>query len=1307
MAGPDDPESGAAGAGAGADADPSAPPASGAPVGRADPRAEQPRERDEGEAGQEPLAEEEAEVEGEGEGQQEQEQPGPGAPPAADGAAAAHPEPAAPAAAAAPAPAPAPAAADGAEEAGGESDPEPQLKYERLGCDVKSILAGGAAATTLALSEKVLALGTSAGGIHILDYSGNEVKRFAHHPGPVRHLSFDAEAEHIASCCGGSYVTVANLYTDESVKFTFKRPITVVCLDPRYGSRKTKELVTGDVRGRVKLSSQGWLGRSDHVLHQGEGAVQAVAWAGTTLAWTDAIGARVYASSNHQLLGSMARPKHGRFSDCLSSRLFLAPDESAVYAAWPDAVRVGRIVARAGDGGVVTRHLQVIASFPTDSFCLGAVPHGQGLALLVYPTDADPQSSEGGHSSGGGEEEGGEGEQQQQQQEQQQEEEGGAGAEAEAGPVPPPGGRATGGEEDGGGGEDAKGVAAASHDSAEGGASAPIAVPPLRRRGSRGGGRPPADAVVRSPGTGGLAAAAAALAKRPSPPAPAAALAEGGGAGAGAGAAASPPPAPPPQGSLFSRARQDAAAARVAKATAAPATAFAAAAAAPAPPSPLPAAPPSRRSSAAAPEADAAGEAGAAAARTYRPPGRPLRPELRIVTLTNREVASDALAIKGHEGWLPGDFELVPSYGNEAALSAASAASVTAAPTAAAAADGGAPGAGGAPGGGGAGGAAAALAEAEARAAAAARARRAAGLGEFMYFIVSPKDIVIGRYRDAEDRIGWLLERRRFEDALAAAERERGLPAAVWEAVVQAYLSHLTSNGDWAAAAQLLPRLLRDKVPAWERWVYEFGQARRLALLAPVLPTKRPSLHPQTYELVMAALLVDPSHHGALLELVQSWPNSLYSPAALIDAIAQRMRRPGGETRELWQALAHLYRTQGRPDLSLAILLQLQLPSVFDFILEHGLLSFLGGKAALLLAIDEGRALELLVAHLDDVPPGEVVPGLLEALQACEAEGDDAGRELWRRRLFDYLHRAFHVDPACASEFHELQVTLTADYAPPALLELLTASQWYPLEGALAVCEARGLVDEQVYILSRMGNSREALALIIERRRDVPRAIEFVRRQADGELWSELIEWALRSPETTGQLLDHIGGNVNPLLVVRKIPEGMAIPRLRDRLRAIISDFRTQTSLREGCNAVLRSDCRHLMARLQREARRALGTVYVRVGPGDALGGGGGGGGAGGGGGGWVRYQPGSGRPAAAVAAGEVPDFGGAGGGGGGGVAVGVPCRAAEPQADGGEGAGGGSGGGGGSQAAQRRASKRGSVGRGAAVQLPSLVSNL
>ena len=63
---------------------------------------------------------------------------------------------------------------------------------------------------------------------------------------------------------------------------------------------------------------------------------------------------------------------------------------------------------------------------------------------------------------------------------------------------------------------------------------------------------------------------------------------------------------------------------------------------------------------------------------------------------------------------------------------------------------------------------------------------------------------------------------------------------------------------------------------------------------------------------------------------------------------------------------------------------------------------------------------------------------------------------------------------------------LTADYDPCKLMDFLTASQHYPLEAALSICERRGMVKEQVYILGRMGNSRQALHLIIDKLGDIP-----------------------------------------------------------------------------------------------------------------------------------------------------------------------------------------------------------------------------
>ena len=69
---------------------------------------------------------------------------------------------------------------------------------------------------------------------------------------------------------------------------------------------------------------------------------------------------------------------------------------------------------------------------------------------------------------------------------------------------------------------------------------------------------------------------------------------------------------------------------------------------------------------------------------------------------------------------------------------------------------------------------------------------------------------------------------------------------------------------------------------------------------------------------------------------------------------------------------------------------------------------------------------------------------------------------------------------------HFMQVELYADYAPGQLMAFLVSSQWYPLEAALGVCEQRGLVREQVFILGRMGSASQALHLIIQRLADIP-----------------------------------------------------------------------------------------------------------------------------------------------------------------------------------------------------------------------------
>jgi len=55
-----------------------------------------------------------------------------------------------------------------------EEEEEPRLKYQRMGGSIPSLLASDAA-SCIAVAERMIALGTQGGTVHILDFLGNQV----------------------------------------------------------------------------------------------------------------------------------------------------------------------------------------------------------------------------------------------------------------------------------------------------------------------------------------------------------------------------------------------------------------------------------------------------------------------------------------------------------------------------------------------------------------------------------------------------------------------------------------------------------------------------------------------------------------------------------------------------------------------------------------------------------------------------------------------------------------------------------------------------------------------------------------------------------------------------------------------------------------------------------------------------------------------------------------------------------------------------------------------------------------------------
>ncbi|KAJ3692977.1 hypothetical protein LUZ60_012072 [Juncus effusus] len=799
-----------------------------------------------------------------------------------------------------------------------EEEEEPRLKYQRMGGSLQSILSNDMAAS-IAVAERMIALGTHDGTVHILDFQGNQIKQFGSHTATVNDLSFDVEGEYVGSCSDDGSVVINSLFTDEKQKFEFHRPMKAVALDPEYSRKTSRRFVTGGLAGQLFLSFKNWLGYNKQVLHDGEGPIHAVKWRNSLIAWANDLGVKVYDMANNQRIAFIERPRASPRPEILRPHL-VWQDDTLLVIGWGASVKIAAIRATSQSNGgnpnpngmkmniimSSAKYVDIVASFQTSYHISGIAPYGEALVVLSYI--------------------------------------------------------------------------------------------PVEQNGEK-----EFNATV-----------------------------------------------------------------------------------------------PSRQ-------------------------GAAQRPEVRIVTWKNDEITTDALPVHGYEHYKAKDY---------------------------------------------------ALAHAPFTGSSYAGGQWAAG-DEPLYYIVSPKDIVIARPRDAEDHINWLVNHGFHEKALEAAEAGEGRTE-VLEEVGAKYLDVLIVERKYAEAAMLCPKLLRGSAFAWERWVFHFAQLRQLPVLVPYIPTENPRLKETAYEIALVALATNPSYHNLLLSTIKSWPPTLYPALPVISAIEPQLDT-SSMTDALKEALAELYTINAQYEKAFYIYADLLKPEIFDYIEKHNLHDIVHEKVVKLMKLYSKKTVHLLIQQRDTIAPFEIVEEFLKSKDSDK-----------RYFLHLYLHSLFETDIDAGREFHDMQVELYAEYDPRMLLTFLRTSQHYNLDKAYEIFLRKELVREQVFVLGRMGNAKKALSIIINKLEDIQEAVEFVTEQHDEELWDEFIEECLQKPEMVGMLLEHTVGHLDPLYIVSMVPDGLEIPRLRDRLVKIITDYRTETSLRQGCNDILKADCVNLLVKYFNESKRGI-----------------------------------------------------------------------------------------------------------------------
>jgi hypothetical protein len=422
------------------------------------------------------------------------------------------------------------------------------------------------------------------------------------------------------------------------------------------------------------------------------------------------------------------------------------------------------------------------------------------------------------------------------------------------------------------------------------------------------------------------------------------------------------------------------------------------------------------------------------------------------------------------------------------------------------------------------------------------------------------------------------------------------------------WLQQLTSAQEWKTAGQVAGRVLGAS-PRWEHWVWKFAQAGRFDEITPYIPTK--PMHPKLPSIVYERLLGHYIIRDRLRfkDLIEAWDPELFDVRNVASAIEARIENgdvredsvedgiQGRDWRILLDSLAKLKIADGRPHEALPCYIQLQnADAAMSLIGEYHLIGAVAedvpGFVTLRVSKDqigvaslaelEDNTAEAIRILVDESVNGSIQPEKI--IGQLKDKGVDYRlflflyvRAMWKGQGTDTrshrIHQKMEFEGRMVVEEHgDLAVNLFAEFDRSVLMEFLRASRSYSYELATAVCEQRQYFPELVYLFSQTGQTKRALNLIINSLADVKFAIEFAKEQEDPELWDDLLEFSMDKPRFIKGLLEEVGTSIDPIKLVRRIPEGLEIEGLRDGIRRMVREYEIQGSISEGVARVLRGE---------------------------------------------------------------------------------------------------------------------------------------
>ncbi|KAH0835233.1 hypothetical protein AYO21_09451 [Fonsecaea monophora] len=454
------------------------------------------------------------------------------------------------------------------------------------------------------------------------------------------------------------------------------------------------------------------------------------------------------------------------------------------------------------------------------------------------------------------------------------------------------------------------------------------------------------------------------------------------------------------------------------------------------------------------------------------------------------------------------------------------------------------------------------------------------------------------------------------KNKFSAAEKEKRRIGELW-------LKQLIDANRWSEAGEVAAKVL-NTTSRWEHWVWMFVKNAKFDEISPHVPTLEltPPLPSSIFEIILG-------HYAEVdrlrfKELLDEWPSDLFEISSITAAVEDQLRsgtvsKGSQDWRLLQESLGKLFLADGHYDEALRCYIALQdADTAMSLIKEHHLVDAIADDipSFVMLRVSPDQLKSATREELDELA-ADPIKVLVDEATAGVVEPDEVVAQLDKPSLKPFLyfylralwrgegtqeapalprvgHSAMNTSLAAdtgkqhVEQFADVAVELFAEFDRDLLMEFLQASTAYTFENAVKICERKHYVEELVYLLSKTGQTKKALFLIIDELKDVSKAIAFAKEQDDQSLWDDFLEYSMSRPRFISGLLAEVGTAIDPITLVKRIPSGLEVEGLKDGLKKMIREYDLQDSISAGVARVLSSEVAVGMETLRRGRRKGI-----------------------------------------------------------------------------------------------------------------------